>query len=277
MTAPPMLLVGGGMLAVELAAAAPPGVRLVVLDHAALDVTDRDAVEQVLDRLRPSRLINTAAFTRVDDAERERDAAWRVNAEAPGVLAECCAARGLGIVHFSTDYVFDGEASKPYAEDAPTAPVNFYGETKLAGERAVLASPGRSLVIRSQWLYGSTGRSFPATMMARALERRPTRVVNDQTGRPTSARDLAHATWRLIQADAGGLIHVANRGTATWYDVAQRIFTRAGAVDLLEPCTSAEFPTPARRPRYSVLDLHQLEQHAGIWLPHWTEALDAWR
>ena len=276
MTAPPFLLVGGGMLAVDLVAATPEGVRLVALDHAALDVTDARALGDVLDRVRPSAVINTAAFTRVDDAERERDAAWRVNADGPGIIGAECVAHGLGVVHFSTDYVFDGTSSRAYAEDATPAPVNFYGESKLAGERALEATGARSLIVRTQWLYGTVGRSFCATMWERAQAGLETRVVNDQTGRPTSAASLARNVWRLVLADASGTLHLANRGEATWHDVAGRIFAAADASHLLSPCTTAEYPAAARRPQYSVLDTSKVESQAGIWMPHWSAALDEW-
>ncbi len=276
MTAPPFLLVGGGMLAVDLVAATPDGVRLVALDHAALDVTDAKALGDVLDRVRPSAVINTAAFTRVDDAEREREAAWRVNADGPGIIGAACVARGLGVVHFSTDYVFDGASGRAYAEDATPAPVNFYGESKLAGERALEATGARALIVRTQWLYGTAGRSFCSTMWERAHAGLETRVVNDQTGRPTSAASLARKVWRLLQADASGTLHLANRGVATWHDVAERIFAAAGASHLLSACTTADYPTAARRPSYSVLDTSRVESQAGIWMVHWTEALDQW-
>ena len=264
------------MLAVDLVAATPEGVRLVALDHAALDITDAQALGDALDRVRPAAVINTAAFTRVDDAERERDAAWRVNAEGPGIVGAACVARGLGVVHFSTDYVFDGTSGVAYAEDATPSPVNVYGESKLASERALEATGTRALTIQTQWLYETEGRSFCSTMWARAHAGLETRVVNDQTGRPTSAASLAHAVWRLVLADASGTLHLANRGHATWYEVAERIFAAAGASHLLSPCTTADYPAAARRPQYSVLDTSKVESHAGLWLPHWTEALDEW-
>lgn len=276
MTPPPILLLGGGMLAVDLLATAPDGVRVVALDHGAIDVTDAASVAAALDRVKPSAVINTAGYTRVDDAERDREQAWRVNAEAPGIIGRECVARGLGVVHFSTDYVFDGSAARPYRESDVPAPINVYGESKLAGELELDASGARSLIVRTQWLYGVAGTSFAATMWTRARAQLPTRVVNDQTGRPTSTASLAPAVWRLILADATGVYHVANRGSATWFDVAQRIFAAVGDINLLSPCATSEFPSAARRPAYSVLDTTKLEQQAGIWLPHWTEALDAW-
>jgi dTDP-4-dehydrorhamnose reductase len=195
---------------------------------------------------------------------------------APGTLGRLCAAAGVNVVHFSTDYVFDGSGSIPYVEDSPPNPINHYGASKLAGERGLMESGAEFLLIRTQWLYGSTGRSFPATMWERAKTGTETRVVNDQHGRPTSAASVARALWQLIDAGADGVYHVANRGVATWYEVAERIFTAFGVQELVTPCTTADFPTPAARPAYSVLDTGKLEREAGIWLPHWTDALEDW-
>lgn len=264
------------MLAHDLAAEKPSDVNLVTLEHSALDVADERALSDALDRVRPALVINTAAWTRVDDAEHQRAAAWRVNAEAPGIVGRQCAARGVRVVHFSTDYVFDGAAREPYAEDARPAPLSVYGESKLEGERALAESGARALVVRTQWLYGSTGHSFVAAMWDRATAGTPTRVVNDQTGRPTSAASLARAVWHLVGAGATGTLHVANGGVATWYDVALRIFTTAGAAASLVACSSAEYPAAARRPSYSVLDTGRFERESGMRLPAWTEDLDRW-
>jgi dTDP-4-dehydrorhamnose reductase len=178
-------------------------------------------------------------------------------------------------VHVSTDYVFAGTASSPYEEGDPVAPVNAYGASKLRGEEAVLSSGAHTLVLRTQWLFGTAGGSFPRTMWERAVAGLPTRVVNDQMGRPTYTRDLAAATWALIARRAAGIVHVTNGGPpATWFAFAREVFVRAGAEALLAPCTTAEYPTPARRPTYSVLSTTRLETLLGGPLPDWRDGLD---
>ncbi len=177
-------------------------------------------------------------------------------------------------IHFSTDYVFDGLATEPYSEDAPTHPLNAYGASKLAGETALRKTGVQSLVIRSQWLFGVHGRSFPRTMCERAHAELATRVVADQTGRPTFTRDLARVTWRLIDRCALGVVHVANEGEATWFDVALQVFTSLGRAELLTPCTTRDYPTPAPRPRYSVLDTSRLETWLDAPMPAFRTALD---
>ena len=269
-----LLLGAHGMLGSELAAGAPVDVALRAADHADLDITHPDAVAAALDELRPDVVLNAAAYTRVDDAEREIDAALRVNATAVGELGRACAARGIRVVHFGTDYVFDGRSDRPYAEDAPTSPVNRYGESKLRGERALLESAAEALVIRTQWLFGVHGRSFPRTMWQRARAGQPTRVVADQTGRPTYTRDLADAVWRLVSRRMVGVVHATNAGRATWYDVARVVFDAVGRPELLEPCATSDYPTPAARPRYSVLATDRLERALGAPLPEWRQALE---
>jgi dTDP-4-dehydrorhamnose reductase len=182
-------------------------------------------------------------------------------------------ATGARVVHFSTDYVFDGTAGRPYCEDDPPHPVNTYGASKLAGEAALRASGARALIIRTQWLFGAHGRSFPRTMWERACRREPARVVDDQFGRPTYTLDLAIATWQLVSRGDEGLVHVANRGVATWFQVAREVFRHAGYPMLAAPCNTADYPTPAQRPRYSALDLTRYETMVSSSLPHWTEAL----
>jgi len=178
------------------------------------------------------------------------------------------------VVHFSTDYVFDGTATVPYGEECPRHPVNAYGMSKAAGEKNLQSSGAEYLIVRTQWLFGEHGTSFPRTMWERARAGRATRVVNDQLGRPTYARDLAAAVWRLIGWSACGLMHLTNHGQATWFDVAARVFARAGRPDLLTPCATADYPTKAKRPRYSVLDTERAERALGGALPKWEDAVD---
>ena len=262
-----------GMLGSDLAATAPAGHDVVPLGLEELDVTDRDAVLRMLHRERPDWVVNATAYTAVDRAESERELAFAVNGEAVAALGRACAASGAAVVHYGTDYVFDGDGARPWREDDPTAPLNAYGESKLAGERGLLESGARALVLRTQWLYGVHGRSFPRTMWERARAGSATRVVADQWGSPTSTVDLARATWRLVAAGATGLFHATNAGAATWHDVAARVFAAAGRPELLSPCATADYPTPARRPRYSVLDGARLRA-AGVTMRPWEAALD---
>jgi dTDP-4-dehydrorhamnose reductase len=237
-----------------------------------VDIRDAALVRQTLDELRPDVVINASGYTAVDRAEDEAALAEEVNGRAVGGLAEACAERDIALVHFSTDYVFSGRASRPYVETDAGAPVNAYGRSKWMGELAIQASGAHALVLRTQWLFGIGNRSFPRTMLERALAHQPTRVVNDQTGRPTATRDLAAWTWLLIARGVSGTVHAANAGTATWYDVARQLFERVGRGDLLSPCSTADYPTRAERPRFSVLDTAKLERFTGP-LPHWRESL----
>jgi dTDP-4-dehydrorhamnose reductase len=262
-----------GMLGTDLAATAPAGTRVTGVGIEELDITDPAAVARAFDDVRPDWVINATAYTAVDRAETERALAFAVNGDAVAGLVRECEARGAGIVHYGTDYVFDGNGTRPWREDDATAPLNAYGESKLAGERAVLEGRARHLMLRTQWLYGEHGKSFPRTMWERATAGQPTRVVSDQHGSPTYTVDLARATWALLGSEETGLFHATNAGEATWYDVAARVFAAAGRAELLSPCATSDYPTPARRPAYSVLDGARLRA-AGVVMRPWTEALD---
>jgi dTDP-4-dehydrorhamnose reductase len=267
-----VLLTGAnGMLGHALRASAPTSVEVVARTHVELDVGDETQVEREIRTLRPDFILNTGAFTSVDRAESEAQVAERTNGLGPGLLARAAARIGAKVVHFSTDHVFDGDAVVPYAEDASKNPVNAYGRSKLAGETALIESGARHLIIRTQWLFGPSGHSFPSTMWIRAMRGVATRVVNDQTGSPTFTEDLAFATWSLLEQE--GILHVVNEGIATWYDVARRVFLAVGSLQCLEPCATIEFPTPARRPAYSVLSTVRLREF-GLALPPWQESLD---
>lgn len=270
-----VVLIGArGMLATDLRATAPPDVQVEAFTETELDLTNGDAVSRALDEIKPDWVVNAAAYTRVDRAEDDYDAALAVNGTAVGQLGQLCASRDIRVVHFSTDYVFPGDATRPYRETDAVAPINAYGRTKLAGERGLLASGAPALILRTQWLFGLVGNSFPRTMWERALKRLPTRVVADQVGRPTSTLDLAHAVWELTRQNVRGIYHIANGGDpATWFDVALVVFRAAGADDLLAPCTSAEYPTPAARPAFSVLETTRLALDTGVILPPWRDAL----
>ena len=218
-----------------------------------LDLTEPHLLEPGLERLNPSAVINCAAYTRVDDAESEPDLARVVNADAVRALAEWTAAAAIPFVTFSTDYVFDGEASEPYTESSETHPLTVYGMTKREGERLALDANPQSLVIRTAWLLSSTHPNFVSKIVGRARHG-PDRVVTGLTGSPTMVGDLAERAWSLVRSGISGIIHVVNAEPATWFDLARAAVAAAGLdPGLVEPTTSDSFPMAARRPRYSVL------------------------
>jgi dTDP-4-dehydrorhamnose reductase len=222
-------------------------------------------------------VINCAAWTDVDGAEGAEDAATRLNGTAVGELAEACRERGATLVHYSTDYVFDGRGTTPYRVNAPIRPLNAYGRSKAVGERLVAESVGRglrALVLRTSWLYAPWGKNFVRTIAAAARQRPSLRVVDDQRGRPTSSEHLADATLRLLDANARGVLHVTDGGEATWFEFAVRIAAYANPACRVEPCTSAEYPRPAARPAWSVLDLADTERMIGP-MRDWRRNLDA--
>lgn len=261
------------MLGRHLLSTAPSVIIPIPYTHAELDITRHNALEQAL-TARPDVVINAAAYTAVDDAEQESGRAFAINGTAVGTLGEIAARSGARVVHVSTDYVFAGTSTQPYEEESHTQPVNTYGASKLAGETALRQSGAHSLIVRTQWMFGATGKSFVRTMWERARAGVETKVVNDQTGRPTYARDLAHAVWSLISREARGVVHVANDGIATWFDLAEHIFARDGQRELLRACLTTEYPTAARRPHYSVLSTGRFENLFGQPLPHWRSAVD---
>ncbi len=261
------------MLGHDLRRAAPGSIHVVPLSRAELDITESQAVEARVARERPDAIVNATGYTAVDQAEADRAAAFAVNADAVATLAGAAARHAALLVHFSTDYIFDGRSASLYREDARANPLNVYGQSKLEGERAIQASGARFLTIRTQWLFGENGRSFPRTMLERARQGLPTRVVTDQIGRPSYTHDVARATWALISLGTTGVIHVANEGTASWFDVAECVFTRLGVRSLLEPCTTAEYPTRAVRPARAVLDTRAYRRATGEALPQWEDAL----
>jgi dTDP-4-dehydrorhamnose reductase len=250
----------GGQLGRALLASVPDGLEVIGLDRSGLDITDAAAVAAAFDRLQPDIVINAAAYTAVDKAESERDAAFAGNATAPGVLAAESARRGIRFIHVSTDFVFDGTRSSPYPADAPVAPLGAYGESKLAGEQAVIAADPRALIVRTSWVYAAEGKNFLVTMLRLMKERGAVNVVADQIGTPTHAASLAAALWRMAAADAAGVVHFADAGAASWYDFATAIAEEGMAAGLLPagvtvgPIATADYPTPAARPAYSVFD-----------------------
>jgi dTDP-4-dehydrorhamnose reductase len=270
----------GGQLGRALMALAPVEATVRGVSHKQLDIADRLAVDSVLTEFTPDVLINAAGFTRVDDAETEREAAERGNATGPAVLAAACHRVGAWLLQVSTDYVFDGEQSHPYAPAAPTNPLSVYGKTKRQGELAVARElPSQSTVLRTSWVYAAEGRNFLTTMLRLMRSRPQLTVVSDQIGAPTSVTGLAQVLWALARRRAPGLYHWCDSGVASWYDFAVAIGEEAATLDLLSsipsilPITSADYPTAARRPAYGLLDKHDTERLLGMSALHWRQAL----
>lgn len=268
----------GGMLAHDLLAvlATRPGDTVLALDRGALDILDGPAVATAVDGI--DVVVNTAAWTDVDGAEGSEAAATRINGDGPAVLADACAHHGTRLLHVSTDYVFDGTGTAPYAEDAPTGPTSAYGRGKLAGEEAVLLNlPEAGYVLRTAWLYGAAGSSFVRTMIRLEGSRETVDVVDDQRGQPTWTRDLAERVVALGVSDAApGTYHATNSGETTWFGLAQAVFAELGAdPSRVRPTTTAAFPRPAPRPAYSVLG-HDRWDAVGLEpMRPWREALAA--
>lgn len=262
----------GGQLGQALQAVLPDDVEIVAATSADLDIADADMVRSYVAAAAPHLLINAAAYTAVDKAESDAEAAFRINGDAVGYLAQAAKGAGARFVHVSTDFVFDGTAGIPYAPDAPTAPLGVYGASKLCGERE--AGEG-ALIVRTAWVYGSRGGNFVRTMLRLMAERDEVRVVTDQIGTPTWATSLAAGIWKLTAAGASGLYHYTDSGAASWYDFAVAIQEEALALRLLDraipvlPIPSSAYPTPARRPHYSVLDKEATGALIGAPAAHW--------
>ena len=237
-----------------------------------LDITDEQAVERHV-QPRHRTVINCAAWTDVDAAEDNFEAAESVNAAGPALLAERCRHTGAKLVHYSTDYVFNGHADTPWSTAAPIDPVNAYGRTKAEGERAIVAAGCDSLILRTSWLYAPWGKNFVLTMVKLMGERDELTVVDDQRGRPTSVLHLARMTLDLLDQEAAGILHATDGGECTWFGFADCIRECVGSACDVKPCTSDAFPRSAKRPAYSVLDLTPTEAYIGP-RPHWHECLD---
>ena len=257
MTGADLVIIGtDGMLGREVATACERrnlGARTFGGPHE-LDITDTSQVHSVLSEAPCSVVINAAGYTDVDGAESEPELADQVNRVGPANLARACHDIGAVLVHYSTDYVFDGRADRPYRTDDPPHPINAYGRSKLAGEREVVAG-SRHLLIRTSWLFAPHGRNFVRTILDRAARRGELTVVEDQVGRPTYAADLAEATLDLLQRGVEGTVHAANGDQCSWFELAAAIVQLAGLPCTVRPCPTSDMPRPAPRPAYSVLDL----------------------
>ena len=273
-----ILLTGrSGQVGWELQQCLAPLGQVVAPERAALDLGRPQDVAAAVRSIRPDLIVNAAAYTAVDPAERDSQACFAVNAESVAVLAQEAARLGALLVHYSTDYVFDGSQRTPYVETDRPAPISVYGHSKLAGEQEIVGSGCRHLILRTGWVYAMRGRNFLLTMLRLARERPQLRVVNDQVGAPTWARDIAWATLTALARPmpAEGLFHVAASGSTTWFQFAQRIVQLAGMVTPVIPILTSEYPTAAARPAYSVLDSTRFESATGARIGSWDERLAA--
>jgi dTDP-4-dehydrorhamnose reductase len=249
------------------------GLALESVTYPAFDITDADHVARAV-HSGIQRVLNCSAYTDVDAAEAHEADAIAVNASGVQLLAQRCRSTGALLVHYSTDYVFDGDARSPYRVNEPRKPQNAYGRSKARGEELLIAAGCQHLVIRTSWLYAPWGKNFVDTIAKLGHERPMLRVVHDQHGRPTSAQYLAERSLALIEHGSRGIFHVTDGGQCTWFEFARAIVQRTGGKVALEPCTTADFPRPARRPAYSVLDLTETESRLGSSRP-WQENLAA--
>jgi dTDP-4-dehydrorhamnose reductase len=278
-----LVLGSGGQVGHELCRLAwPTGYAIAGFDRDGIDITRREAVFAAVARERPDVVINAAAYTAVDRAESEPEAAWAGNCTGPGNLAAACAEARIPLIHISTDYVFDGSKTGPYREDDPVAPLGVYGRSKEAGDRAVREALPAHVILRTAWVYSAHGHNFVKTMLRLADERPVLRVVADQTGSPTSAADIAGAIAAIVQQLAAGnrpwgTYHFAGGGSVTWHGFAEANFELAapwrGKPPRVDAITTAEYPTPAQRPANSVLDCSKIGQAFGIRPRPWREAL----
>jgi dTDP-4-dehydrorhamnose reductase len=269
-----ILLTGAtGQVGWELRKTLAPLGEVKAFDRYGLDLADAPQLAASVRALLPGLIVNAAAYTAVDKAEAERDMAFAVNATAPRVLAEEAKRIGALLVHYSTDYVFDGTKPAPYVEDDATHPINVYGESKLAGEQAIARAGCRHLILRTSWVYGARGKNFFLTMRRLGKERPELRVVHDQVGAPTSSLAIAHATSQLLERGTEGLYHMTAAGETTWCGFARAILAGAGIATPVVGIRTENYPTPARRPTNSRLDCSRLKAAAGVQLPTWEEQL----
>jgi dTDP-4-dehydrorhamnose reductase len=285
---PRILLIGSdGQVGWELRRTLAPVGQVIsasMAGHAgpAIDLVDASSVRRVFNDTRPDAVVNAAAYTAVDKAESEQELARAINADAVHLLAELCAGAGIPVLHYSTDFVFSGDTDRPYREDDEPAPMSVYGETKRAGELALLDSAADALVLRTAWVYGVRGRNFLLTMLNLFRERAELRIVDDQVGTPTWSRMLAEVTAQVLHAvftgavdikQVKGLYHVTSAGAVSWFGFARAIRDASRNSCELIPIPTSEYPAPARRPAYSVLDTGKFRSTFGLTLPDWRQSL----
>jgi dTDP-4-dehydrorhamnose reductase len=269
----------GGQVAKAWSAAAPPGWSVTGLSRAELDIGDEMAVDRVIGAMAPDLILNAAAYTAVDRAQSEPDLAFAINRDGAGHVAAIATRLGARLIQVSTDFVFDGSGGRPYRPDDEPGPLNVYGASKLAGERAAAEAAPGALIVRTAWVYGPSGANFLTTMLRLMAARSEIGVVADQIGTPTSTLTLARALWGLAETEASGVTHFTDAGVASWCDFAQAIAEEALAAGLIDrapvvkPIATADYPTAARRPGYSVLDCSAAYGLLGGPAPHWRAAL----
>jgi dTDP-4-dehydrorhamnose reductase len=279
-----ILLAGGsGQLAQELQPILLSSGEVIAVDRTRLDLSRPESIRQAMAEIQPDLVVNAGAYTAVDKAESEPELANAVNGIAPGILAEECEKLGASLVHFSTDYVFDGSHGSAYLETDSTNPLGTYGKSKLAGEEAIRQAGNRHIIIRTAWVYGNGGKgNFVKTMLRLGKEREEIRVVADQIGSPTWTRDLAEAISQIIPllgSETFGTYQYTNSGVCSWYDFAIAIFEEAAKLGLplkvqrVIPITTSEYPTPAKRPAFSVLSTVKISALLGTHPPHWRQGL----
>ena len=303
---PRILLIGrNGQVGTDLALLLPQLGELVALDRQELDLTQSSDIRRMIQRLKPQWIVNAAAYTAVDHAETDEFTARAVNEQAPAIMAEAAKEIGAALVHYSTDYVFDGSKKSPYEETDTPNPINVYGKTKLGGERTIQESGALHLIFRTEWVYATQGRNFLLAILRLATQKQELRIVSDQIGSPTTSREIAAATVRVISqlmdreegvrflTTSGGIYHMAAEGETSWYEFTKAILEEASigtqnlpwvsaatkGMPLLTkrvlPITTAEYPTTAHRPAYSVLATRRLHDRFGIRLPSWRAQLQS--
>jgi len=256
-------------------AASYPELQFVFLSRSDMPIHHFELMREFLQGIQPDVVVNAAAYTAVDRAEQEKELAFQVNGEAVGVLAAWCSTHGSRFIHVSTDYVFDGELERPYIETDPTAPRSVYGASKLEGERQALQFDPQSIILRTSWVYAPYGKNFVRTMLTLMKEKEFVRVVNDQIGAPTYAPDLAKAILDIIVSGkwVPGIYHFSNSGRISWYDFAVAIQQQIRSTCRVEPIPTSEYPTPAKRPSYSLLSTEKIRSVYGIVPRSWEDAL----
>ena len=266
-----------GQLGMELQQLVPvfPSFEFIFITRDELSLDNLDLIDSFIAKHQPQYFINCAAYTAVDKAESEKELAYKVNAEAPGVIATACKNNDVQLVHISTDYVFNGMGKVPYKEDDATDPVNLYGASKLEGEKKVMQFNPGSIIIRTAWVYSEFGKNFVKTMLRLMADKDQISVVNDQSGTPTYAADLAEAILQIISSQqwTPGIYHFSNEGNITWYDFAVAIKELSGSSCKVNPIPTLQYPTPAKRPFYSVLDKTKLRQTFDIPVKNWKASL----
>ena len=252
-----------------------PDYNFIFLTRNDLALEQENAIEFFFKKHNPQYLINCAAYTAVDKAESEKNLAFLINGESAGKLASACKKYKCKLIHISTDYVFNGNSSVPYLENDPVDPVNVYGESKLEGEKKIMQNDSDSIIVRTSWLYSEFGHNFVKTMLRLMKERKEINVVNDQTGAPTWARDLAKAILEIVYAKkwVSGIFHYSNKGRITWYDFARCIAEITESNCKVNPIPSSSYPTPAKRPAYSLLDTSLIRETYQIEIPEWKDSL----